>query len=140
MKAKLAAAILIAATLGSTARAEDDHRLDEAWKAAMEEVEGVLTPPQHAALNALAYESAVARLCDGFKLNIDAYAAGVNAIITAGPEGLSDEQHVERQASILVSLGTSHGLFLAEGAAQKDAFCAGAAEAKADPESQHSWE
>jgi len=37
-------------------------------------------------------------------------------------------------------LGTAHGLFLAEGAMKKEAFCAEAVKQKADPEYKSNWQ
>lgn len=141
-KAAYAAGFLI---LALAARAEaqqavDDNRLDDAWKAALEEQEGVLTPQQFATVNGLAYQAAVTRLCAGFEIDNIKYAKTVNAIINSGNDKLSDERKAERQTSILITLGTSYGLFLAEGAAKKEAFCAGAADAKKDKDVAHSWE
>lgn len=142
-KAIYAVAGLLVGAFAAGAQAQqaaDNHRLDEAWKAAIEEQEGVLTPQQFATLNALAYQAAVTRLCAGFEIDSVKYGKAVNAIVNSGNDKLSDERKAERQANILITLGTSHGLFLAEGAAQKDAFCAGAAEAKKDKDVSHAWE
>jgi hypothetical protein len=121
-------------------QAADDHRLDEAWKAALEDQEGVLTPQQFATINGLAYQAAVTRLCAGFEIDNVKYGKAVNAIVNSGNDKLSDEHKAERQTNILVTLGTSYGLFLAEGAARKDAFCAGAAEDKKNKDFAHTWE
>ena len=127
--------------LAMPARAEDDdHRLDDAWKAASEENEGILTAKQSAALNVLAYESAVARLCDGFKINEAKYSAGISGLVAEKDSKLSEEEQMQRLSSVLFALGTSHGIFLAEGAAKKSDFCAKATEAKADTEHSHNWE
>ena len=120
--------------------AVDDHRLDDAWKAALEEQEGVLTPQQFATVNGLAYQAAVARLCAGFEIDNVKYAKAVNAIVATGGDKLSDDLKLERQTGILIAIGTSYGLFLAEGAAKKDAFCASAVEARNDKDTPHFWE
>lgn len=57
--------------------------------------------------------------------------------MTAGGEALDPMQLMGRQADILIALGAAHGLFLAEGSLHRDAFCAAAAEARADPEFAH---
>jgi hypothetical protein len=124
---------------GSTLRAEDDHRLDAAWKAAMQDNEGLLTPAQTASLNTLAFESAVARLCDGFKLDEAKFAASVSELVKGG-EKLNEEEEVQRLSAIMYGLGTANGLFMAEGATKKDDFCASAAEQKADTENKHNWQ
>jgi hypothetical protein len=122
------------------AQATDDNRLDDAWKAALEDQEGVLTPQQTASLNNIAYEAAVARVCDGFELDRAKYAKAVNDIVVPGSDKRSDQENLERQSSILVSLGTAYGLFLAEGTAKKDDFCANATELKTDKQSANLWE
>lgn len=142
-KATYAAAglLVLAFTVQAQAqKAPDDHRLDEAWKAALEDQEGVLTPQQFATVNSIAYQAAVARLCPGFEIDNVKYAKAVNAIVASGNDKLPDERKLERQTSILITIGTSYGLFLAEGAAEKDAFCSGAAEAKNDKDIPHLWE
>jgi hypothetical protein len=122
------------------AQSTDDNRLDDAWKAALEDQEGVLTPQQTAALNNIAYEAAVARVCEGFEIDRTKYANAVNEIVVPGSDKRSDAENLERQSSILISLGTAYGLFLAEGTAKKDDFCANAKELKADTQSTNLWE
>lgn len=136
----LVAPLLVVTALAQPVRADDDHRIDDAWKAAVAESEGILTPVQTAALNTLAYESAVARLCDGFKLDEAKYGTSVGKLVAEKDSKLTEEEQMQRLSSVLFSLGTAHGIFLAEGAAKKDDFCAKAAEVKADKEHSHSWE
>ncbi len=137
-----AATACVAASLlcSSVRAADDDLRLDDAWKAAMEDQEGVLTKEQFGALNNLAYHSAVARVCDGFNLSLEKFSKAVNDIIIAGSDKLDDEEKLARQTHILVALGTSHGLFLAEGTLHKEIFCKEAATAKSDGENANLWE
>ncbi|MBL8791931.1 MAG: hypothetical protein JNM45_15680 [Rhizobiales bacterium] len=132
-----ALSLLLAAS--TAARADDDHRLDEAWKAAMEDNEGLLTPEQMSGLNVLAYESAAARLCDGIKLDEKKYAASVTEVAKGG-DALTEDEQMQRLAAIMYKLGTANGLFLAEGSAKKDAFCTEAMAQKADKDSKHNWE
>ena len=132
--------VLLGLGLTTPAYAEDDNRIDDAWKAAMAESEGILSPQQSAALNVLAYESAVARLCDGFKIDESKYSNGISLLVAAKDTKLSEDEQLQRLTSVLFTLGTSHGIFLAEGAAKKDEFCAKAVDAKADKEHTHNWE
>ncbi|WP_162914447.1 hypothetical protein [Taklimakanibacter lacteus] len=134
------AGVLAFASAAAAQPTADDHRLDDAWKAAIEEQEGVLTPQQFATVNGLAYQAAVSRLCAGFEIDNVKYAKAVNAIVNSGGDKLSDELKLERQTGILIAIGTSYGLFLAEGAARKDAFCASATETRNDKETPHLWE
>ena len=78
------AAALSALLLVSTAAKADDARLDDAWKAAMEDNEGILTPAQLAGLNVLAYESAAARLCTELTLDEKKFGASVTAVSCSG--------------------------------------------------------
>ena len=53
----LVSAGLLALAMASSAayaQSTDDNRLDDAWKAALEDQEGILTPQQNAALNNIA--------------------------------------------------------------------------------------
>ena len=119
--------------------ADDDHRLDDAWKAAVLDLEGVVTDKQYAAINSLAYHSAVARLCDGFELDTDKLSKAINEIVAQGVDQVDDDVNMARQAHVLITLGTSHGIFLAEGSLHRDQFCADAVAAKADPENTSFW-
>lgn len=142
MKTKLvfgAAALSLMLAFTSTARAEDDNRLDDAWKAAMEDSEGILTPEQTSTVNLLAYEFAAARLCDGITLDDKKYGASVSAVAKGG-DTLTEEEQVQRLAVVMYKLGTANGLFLAEGAMKKDAFCAEAMQNKADKANTHNWQ
>lgn len=133
------AAALSALLLVSTAAKADDARLDDAWKAAMEDNEGILTPAQLAGLNVLAYESAAARLCSELTLDEKKFGASVTAVAKGG-EKLTEEEQVQRLAAVMYMLGTAHGLFLAEGSMKKEAFCAEAVKQKADPEYKSNWQ
>jgi hypothetical protein len=82
----------------------------------------------------------VARLCEGFVADPDKIAAATNAVLAAALDGLEGDAVIARHADILIALGTTHGLFLAEGSLQREAFCAEAAAARADPAFVHFWE
>lgn len=135
----LAAAMFGLAIVPAAAEGNDDDRLDEAWKAALMDLEGVLTPEQHAMINSIAYHAAASRLCDGVDLDVDKVGKALNDIIASGSAKLDDEAELQRMSNILLTLGTAKGIFLAEGALQKDEFCASAVASKADPENQHFW-
>lgn len=132
-----AAAFLGLMALGAAAPAlADDFRIDAAWKAALEDTDGVLTDQQHATLNSIAYHSAAALLCDGIDINADNVAKAMDGIFAAAPDDLTDDQQLQRYTDILLMLGTTKGIILAEGALHEQEFCSGAtvekAEAKAD--------
>jgi hypothetical protein len=121
------------------ALAADDHRLDDAWKAALEDLEGVMTEKEHALTNAIAYHAAAARLCDGIELDVDEVGKAINTIAGGSDASLGDDQRMERLSNILLTLGTAKGIFLAEGSLQKEQFCKEAMASKADSENDHFW-
>jgi hypothetical protein len=121
------------------ASAEDDHRLDEAWKAALRDFEGVLDQKQHVMINSIAYHAAAAGLCDGIDLDADKVGKAMNEIASANDDNLTDEQRLQRLSDILINLGTARGIFLAEGSLQKDEFCKAALASKADTENETFW-
>ncbi len=139
----LAAALLVAplALLSSAGAAEndDDDQLDEAWKDALAGTEGVLTEKQFAMLNNLAYQSAATRVCDGLDLNPEKFAKELDAA-AATEADLTDEENTTRQAVILIELGVRTGLFLAEGNANKDAFCKNATDLKGKADVPNVWD
>jgi hypothetical protein len=138
--ANVAAAVSFIAVLAGAAPARaEDHRLDAAWKAALDDHEDVVTEQQHAVTNAIAYHAAAAKLCDGIDLDTDTVGEAVNGIAGASDAALTDDQRLQRLADFLVTLGTAKGIFLAEGALQQEQFCEEAMAAKADPENQHFW-
>ena len=112
-------------------------RLDAAWKAAMMDVEGVVTPEQHATLNSIAYHSAAARLCDGLDLDTDKVATAMNAIATPPDANMEEEHMIERLTSIVMLVGVSKGILLSEGTMHKDAFCADAMKSKTEEGNDH---
>ena len=135
----LAAAVSISGV--ALAQQQDDSRLDEAWKDALEHEEGILTPEQLAMLNNLAYQAAVTRVCDGFTLDQAKFSEGVVEAIAPSAEGLSEDEQREHTSAALVLLGTRFGLMLAEGNAEQADFCANAKEFKESPEDvPHYWQ
>ena len=133
------AAVLLGLTAGSAVAQQDDYRIDDAWKAALQDSEGVLTDKQHALVNAIAYHAAAAQLCDGLDIDADEVAAATNGILTDGPKDLTDDEQLERLTAIMLILGTAKGIILAEGALHKADFCASATQEKADPKHDHFW-
>ena len=117
----------------------DDLRIDDAWKAALENTDGVLTDPQHAEINSIAYQSAAALLCDGIDIDAPKVAKAVDTILAAAPADLTDEQQLQRYTDILLMLGTAKGIILAEGAMHEEEFCEGATAAKAEADANSFW-
>lgn len=135
-----AAAVLGFLALGAAAPAlADDDRIDAAWKAALENTDGVLTEPQHATLNRIAFSSAAALLCHGIDIDAPRVAKVIDEIIAAGPPDLTPDQQLERYTEILLMLGTAKGIILAEGALHEEDFCTDAAAAKAEADVNDFW-
>ena len=121
------------------AQAADDFRIDDAWKAALEGNEGILTEKQQAVVTGIAYAAAAALLCDGIDIDADKVAAATTAVLAEGPKGLTDEEQLGRYTNIMLMMGTAKGILLAEGALHKADFCAAANAAKTDVQSANFW-
>lgn len=106
-----AVCLLLASPLG--AQADDDNRLDEAWKDALEEEEPILTPEQFAMLNNLAYHAAVTRVCDGFELDQHKFAEGLEQAVKPTNTSLSEDENREHANAALIMLGMRYGLLIA---------------------------
>ncbi len=141
---RLILGVALAASVGISGMAfaqdQDDKRLDEAWKDALEHEEAILTPEQFAMLNNIAYQAAVTRVCEGFSLDQAKFSEAVAEALAPPAEGLSENEQREHTSAALLLLGTRFGLMLAEGNADQD-FCANAQEFKASPEDvPHYWQ
>lgn len=121
------------------AQAADDFRIDDAWKAALEGNEGILTEKQQAVITGIAYAASAALLCDGIDIDADKVAAATTAVLAEGPKGLTDEEQLGRYTNIMLMMGTAKGILLAEGALHKADFCAAATAAKTDVQSANFW-
>ncbi len=137
--AALPFAALAAAALAAPAMAQS-HRLSAAWEAALAEEEGYLEPAELAQINVIAYHAAVAKLCAGFPVDVEKIAAATNAVIAGATDGLADTALIDRHADVLLTIGTTHGLFLAEGSLHTEKFCAEAQETRDDPEFTDLWQ
>ena len=132
----LACALL--ATFAAPAFAEN-QRLAAAWEAAIGEDGGYLTPAAQTQMTIIAYHAAVAKLCEGFEIDTAKIATASNRVVAEAVKGLEGEALITRHADILIDLGTSHGIFLAEGSLHLDTFCAEAAEVRADAAFTDLW-
>ena len=70
-----AALLLGLAAAPALAQAPDDFRIDDAWKAALEDTAGILTDKQQGVINSIAYAAAGALLCEGVDIDADKVAA-----------------------------------------------------------------
>jgi hypothetical protein len=125
-----AGATLLLAGLAGTALAADDLRIDDAWKAALQDQHGVMTEKQHALVNAVAFGAAAALLCDGIDIDPDKVSKAITIVLADGPKELTEDEELARYTDIMLTLGTAKGILLAEGALHKAAFCASAATEK----------
>lgn len=133
------AALLAGLATAAAPALADDYRIDDAWKAALQDMDGVLTDKQHALINSVAYHAAAAQLCDGIDIDEPEVTKAVASVIADMPKELLDAQQVERMTTIILMLGTAKGIILAEGALHKADFCASAAKEKADANHDHFW-
>lgn len=135
-----ATAALVATTAAFALPAEaQSFRLTDAWDAALSEEQDYLEPDELAEINMIAYHGAVAKLCAGFEVDVAEIATASNAVIVGATEGLADQALFDRTADVLLTIGTAHGLFLAEGSLHAEDFCADAAETRDDPSFDDHW-
>jgi hypothetical protein len=141
-KLALSAALAISLLMPSVVSAEEasTHRLGSAWQSALAGSEPVLTPQQFAKLNNLAYQSAATRVCDGFEIDQAKFTTALADATAPGKSGLSDDETRLHQTFVLIEFGARYGLFLAEGNAQKQSFCASAVELKGKADIPLVWE
>ncbi len=134
-----APALLCALTVFAPPAIADDRRIDDAWKAALVDQQGVLSGKQLAIVNAIAYGAAAALLCDGIGIDPDKVAAATTGVLAEGPKDLTEEEELVRYTNIMLMMGTSKGILLSEGALHKADFCANALEAKTSAPAETFW-
>ncbi|HET7717524.1 MAG TPA: hypothetical protein VFK86_18025 [Bauldia sp.] len=118
----------------------DDLRLDGAWEDLVVDQEPILTDVQFAKLNNLAFQAAVTKICDGYELDQAKFAEGLSDATYPSPATVTTPDDMKHwETAVYFRLGASYGIFLAEGNAHPDAFCANAAELKADAEVPNVW-
>ena len=118
----------------------DDLRMDRAWGDLVIDQEPILTDQQFAQLNNLSYQAAVTKICDGYELDQERFAAGVSAATNPAPPTITTpEELMQWQTAVYFRFGASYGLFLAEGNANVASFCSGAGEFKADTTVKNVW-
>jgi hypothetical protein len=134
-----AAAVLTLPTVALAA--DDDDRMDDAWADAIGDQEGILTDKQFAMLKNLAFQAAVTKSCDGYAIDPAKMTKGISEITSAPPnDDMTEEQALEWHSAVLIRFGTTYGLFLAEGNAGAEDFCASAAELKNDKDVANVWQ
>jgi hypothetical protein len=138
--AAAAAAVLSASGGVASAQLADDDRLDNAWADVAVDQEPILTEAQFAKLNNLAFQAAVTKICDGYDLDQQKFAEGLSDATYPAPDGLSRDEMKQWETAVYFRLGTTYGLFLAEGNAKPDDFCKSAAELKADSTVPNVWQ
>ena len=132
----LAAMLLVS---GAAVAQTDDLRMDDAWEDAVGDQENVLTEAQFATFNNLAFQAAAAKVCDNYALDDAKFAQAISEAAVPQATGLTPEQTDEWKTAVLIRFGTTYGLFLAEGNAGKEAFCASAEELRKDAEVPNYW-
>ena len=139
-----AAASLLVVGVTTSVLAEDqadDNRLDEAWKDAVGDDENILTEKQFAMLNNLAFQAAVTKVCEGFDLDQSKFAKAITDATTPLPNpDMSEEDIKVWETAVIMRLGATYGVLLAEGNARPEQFCASAKELKADPDVPNVWQ
>lgn len=139
LRSTAAAALFAGLAFSATPALADDFRIDDAWKAALQDNEGILNEKQMAIINGIAYSAAAALLCDGIDLDGDKVAKATTEVLAGGPPDLTDDEQLERYSNILLMLGTAKGIMLSEGALHKEDFCASANQQKADTQVANFW-
>lgn len=123
----------------ASAQQADDDRLDNAWADAVVDQEPILTASQFAKLNNLAFEAAVTKICTGYDLDQKKFADGLSDATYPAPGGLNQDEMKQWETAVYFRLGTTYGLFLAEGNAKPDDFCKSADDLKADSTVPNVW-
>ena len=140
----LTAALILIAGVSAGVLAEDqadDNRLDEAWEDAVGDQENILTEQQFAMLNNLAFQAAVTKVCEGFELDQAKFAKAITDATTPLPNpDMSDEDKKIWETAVIMRLGATYGVLLAEGNTRPEQFCASAKELKADPDVPNVWQ
>jgi hypothetical protein len=140
----LAAAVVLVTSVTTLVFAEDqadDNRLDEAWKDAIGDQENILTEKQFAMLNNLAFQAAVTKVCDGFELDQAKFAKAITDATTPLPNPDMSEDDIKIwETAVIMRLGATYGVLLAEGNTRSEQFCASAKELKADPDVPNVWQ
>ena len=137
-----AAAVLITgvpASVLAESQADDDNRLDEAWKDAIGDQENILTDKQFAMLNNLAFQAAVTKVCEGFDLDQSKFAKAITDATTPLPNP-SEEDIKVWETAVIMRLGATYGVLLAEGNTRPEKFCASAKDLKADKDVPNVWQ
>jgi len=139
----LVATAAVAAVSGfigaASAQEADDDRLDNAWADVVVDQEPILTEAQFAKLNNLAFQAAATKICDGYDLDQNKFAEGLSDATYPAPDGLSEDEMKQWETAVYFRLGTTYGLFLAEGNAKPDDFCTSADDLKADSSVPNVW-
>jgi hypothetical protein len=121
--------------------AQDDNRFDEAWKDAVGDQESILTEKQFALLNNIAFQAAATKICDGFELDQAKFAKAISDATTPLPNpDMSDDDIKIWETAVIMRLGATYGVLLAEGNAKPEQFCESAKQLKVDPDVPNVWQ
>ena len=92
-------------------------------------------------LNNLAFQAAVTKVCEGFELDQAKFANAITDATTPLPNpDMSEEDKKIWETAVIMRLGATYGVLLAEGNTRPEQFCASAKELKADPDVPNVWQ
>ena len=92
-------------------------------------------------LNNLAFQAAVSKVCDGFELDQAKFAKAITDATTPLPNPDMSEDDIKIwETAVIMRLGATYGVLLAEGNTRSEQFCASAKELKADPDVPNVWQ
>ena len=128
------AAALCAVSVGPVAAESESEESSFVRQHAIELLENALTPSQIGTLQVVAYQAAVAAVCEGFVLDDAKVTAAFESLRPVDADKMTDAQKTYHDGHVLVIYGVLVGGELSAMADDDGAACEAAAEAKADPE------
>lgn len=129
----LALATVVTAALAPAAYAAPP-RTGFVREQALSLIEGALTPEQTTKLQLIAYQSAIANVCEGFNIDAARFATAFEALAPVDAAKMSDDQRAYHDKHILVIFGVLVGGELSAIGDDPAAACEQAAADKADAE------
>jgi len=127
-------AALVVTIAGSFATQAASPKTGFVREQALAMVEGALTPEQFTKLQLIAYQSAIANVCEGINLDEAKFNKAFEALSPVDAAKMSDEQKAYHDKHILVIFGVLVGGELTAMATDVPAACEDAEKQKADPD------
>jgi hypothetical protein len=119
---------------GSSAVQAASPKTDFVREQALALVEGSLTPDQFTKLQVIAYQSAIANVCEGFTIDEAKFNKAFEALAPVDAARMSDDQKAYHDKHILVIFGVLVGGEFNAISDDISAACEDAAKQKADPD------